>query len=496
MGLVPPHEGNLGQCLSDGVTLLKAGDIEGLLERSRSRAAASLASREAAASLPNAAQAREEARILLAERLTLKGDISGGLRKAEQRTDGPAASIPLADASLLPLHPPAPETPDPAYAARMASVSAFTDEHHALPRAPAVKDKTLGEGEVSGPAFEAACDAADSTALMQALSDAVNKSAGPDRLSPSVLSSLLLDSACARKATMAVLRLVQDGVLPPRAREHVALANLIGLVKSDPGAPTVALRPLAIADILVRLAATLLVRSNKAAIETSGGRHQYGTSSCGIEACYVAIVSRLWAARSGPDSTLHFVVLELDIRNAFNEGLREAMLCGCLERLPALLRMVRAFYASPTGLLYRLPDGSAHRLESARGSRQGDPFGGVLFNLIFRVVLDKLEAHFPDVMQVAFMDNLYLVAPAERAAQAAGRSRGHLAQGHPPHPQAGEVHRVVPLPPPARCRGCPRRRGRPGGSHRPFPRGHRGGSPFFMGQGGPRGGFVRQRRTM
>ena len=32
---------------------------------------------------------------------------------------------------------------------------------------------------------------------------------------------------------------------------------------------------------------------------------------------------------------------------------------------------------------------------------------------------DKLEAHFPDVMQVAFMDNLYLVAPAERAAQAA-----------------------------------------------------------------------------
>ena len=53
---------------------------------------------------------------------------------------------------------------------------------------------------------------------------------------------------------------------------------------------------------MVRLAATLLVRDDKSSIEESGGRHQllYGTSSCGIEACYVAILSRLWAARSGP----------------------------------------------------------------------------------------------------------------------------------------------------------------------------------------------------
>ena len=48
-----------------------------------------------------------------------------------------------------------------------------------------------------------------------------------------------------------------------------------------------------------------------------------------------------------------------------------------------------------------------------------DPFGGMLFNLIFRNVLDKLEATMPDVAQVAFMDNLCLVVPAYQAARAA-----------------------------------------------------------------------------
>ena len=246
----------------------------------------------------------------------------------------------------------------------------------AMPRNAAVADAIPPDAPDA--LREGALDDADSKSLLEVVRVAMHKSAGPDLIGPAVLYQLIADYAAARKALMGVLRLIQDARVPPLAVEFLSLANLIGLVKSAPGAREVALRPVAIGDFLIRLAASLLVRAHKADIEASGGRHQYGTSDCGIEACYAAIRALLEAH---PD----WVLIELDIKNAFNEGLREELLCACFERLPALFPMVRMLYERPTGLLYRLLDGTHVRLESARGSRQGDPFGGMLFNLLIMI---------------------------------------------------------------------------------------------------------------
>ena len=404
--------GSQADWIASAIDLLKAGDLEGLVARSRTRAEAALAKRKARAAAPDVAGAQEASLRRQAEQLTQAGLISRGLQVTCRRTDGPVPSAELADQLLRPLHPdaPPPEEVPESYAPRMEAARAFLrlPKGHAMPpKEAAIADFPADTPEATK---KRALEEADDAELMLITKRSHEKAAGPDLLGPSILYQLLADYSSARRATMGVIRLIQDGRLPPLAAEFFSLATLIGLVKSAPGALEVALRPVAIGDFLLRLAASLLVRAHKAAIEASGGRHQYGTSKCGIEGSYAAGKATLTAH---PD----WVIVELDIRNAFNEALRQELLCACHERLPALFPMVWSLYGRSTGLLYRLPDGSHKRLESARGSRQGDPFGGVLFNLVFRNVLDFVETTFPTAVQFAYMDNHYIVAPPALAAE-------------------------------------------------------------------------------
>ena len=61
--------------------------------------------------------------------------------------------------------------------------------------------------------------------------------------------------------------------------------------------------------------------------------------------------------------------------------------------------------------------GSFQQLEgeegSASGSQQGDPFGGVLFDLALRPILDELAREFPFLVHAAFQDNMYLVGSVD-----------------------------------------------------------------------------------
>ena len=54
----------------------------------------------------------------------------------------------------------------------------------------------------------------------------------------------------------------------------------------------------------------------------------------------------------------------------------------------------------------------------ASGSQQGDPFGGVLFALAYRTVLDRLHAAFPDLHVFCFWGDKTLVGLADLAARA------------------------------------------------------------------------------
>ena len=87
----------------------------------------------------------------------------------------------------------------------------------------------------------------------------------------------------------------------------------------------------------------------------------------------------------------------LDIKNAFNTVSRIIMLEECRTRLPQLFPLARACYPHASTFFY-CDDDCYYEFASATGSQQGDPFGGVLFALAYRTVLDRLQAAaFPDL---------------------------------------------------------------------------------------------------
>ena len=183
-----------------------------------------------------------------------------------------------------------------------------------------------------------------------------------------------------------------------------------GEAPSAPPAPAVGVRPIAIGSILRRLAARLLLARDRSEVEAALGKAQYGFTPSGRESIMVQINTLL-------DLHPDWVVAGLDIKNAFNTVSRLTMLEECRTRLPQLFPLARACYADASTLFYRDDDGY-HDFASAAGSQQGDPFGGVLFALAYRTVLDRLQAAFPDLHVFCFWDDTSLVGPADLVARA------------------------------------------------------------------------------
>ena len=405
---------SLTEYLREGVDMLRVGDLPGLRARAARRAAASAvarAAREATSPVPDADASCTTARVAKAASYLIRAGGHHGVRRGVARCGSAAPMAPAvaegADA-LRRLHPPAPPPTDERVASlegQMAQVRTFSLLGSALP---------LPDGETPAERVLQDC-----LRFKQAVAAARGKAAGPDAITADILYQIVADCRACQSTTMAVIRLIQDGKCPPFVTARLAAARLIGLPKPGSTALHPILRPIAVASLLRRIAASLLVRHYKKEVEEAVGPHQFGFCQAGREAVYLTLAATL---QEHPEWTL----LELDVRNAFNEALREAMLVECCTRLPQLLPMARAFYLQPSDLLFRCSDASLIKLTSASGSQQGDPFGGVLFDLALRPILDELAREFPFLVHAAFQDNMYLVGPVEQLISAAAWLRTRL----------------------------------------------------------------------
>ena len=405
---------SLTEYLREGVDMLRAGDLPGLRARAARRVAASAvarAAREATSPVPDADASCTTARVAKAASYLIRAGGHHGVRRGVARCGSAAPMAPAvaegADA-LRRLHPPAPPPTDERVASlegQMTQVRAFNLIGSALP---------LPDGETPAERVLQDC-----LRFKQAVTAARGKAAGPDAITADILYQIVADCRACQLSSMLVIRLIQDGKCPPFVTARLAAARLIGLPKPGSTALHPNLRPIAMAPVLRRIAASLLVRHYKKEVEEAVGPHQFGFCQAGREAVYLTLAATL---QEHPEWTL----LELDVRNAFNEALREAMLVECLTRLPQLLPMARAFYLQPSDLLFRCSDATLIKLVSASGSQQGDPFGGVLFDLALRPILDELAREFPFLVHAAFQDNMYLVGPVDQLISAAAWLRTRL----------------------------------------------------------------------
>ncbi|CAI5987433.1 unnamed protein product [Closterium sp. NIES-64] len=206
------------------------------------------------------------------------------------------------------------------------------------------------------------------------------------------------------------------GQVPERARPWLAASNLVGLSKPNGG-----VRPVAIGEVLPRILARALCISLRPAMASYFlPCNQLGAGTrVGVEILTHSFRSAL---ATHPD----WCALQIDVANAFNSFHRHAMFEGLRESpFSGLIPFLRVFYGSPIDLYLRAGP-FVQSLESARGSRQGDPLGPFLFAFTQQQVMASVIRGFRDILFLSYADDTYILGPAARILEAFGVLRERL----------------------------------------------------------------------
>ncbi|CAI5963912.1 unnamed protein product [Closterium sp. NIES-65] len=234
------------------------------------------------------------------------------------------------------------------------------------------------------------------------------------------------------------------GQVPERARPWLAASNLVGLSK-----PNGDVRPVAIGEVLPRILARALcisLRPTMASYFLPCNQLGAGTRA-GVEILTHSFRSAL---ATHPD----WCALQIDVANAFNSFHRHAMFEGLRESpFSGLIPFLRVFYGTPSDLYLRAGP-FVQSLESARGSRQGDPLGPFLFAFTQQQVMESVTREFRDLLFLSYADDTYILGPAARILEAFGVLRERLewvgleVQAHKCRfweREGGDVERALPL---------------------------------------------------
>jgi hypothetical protein len=162
-----------------------------------------------------------------------------------------------------------------------------------------------------------------------------------------------------------------NGELPIETRGWFCGARIIGIPKIPAG-----IRPIAVGEVLRRLAAKCLVQQFQAEVVEYLIPYQMGV---GVPHAteVIAHAVRAWAAKAKSDESLFLV----DFANAFNTVDRQKMIEAVSVNAPHFLPYANFCYGSPTPLI-----GQGFQLSSSEGTQQGDVCGP----LFFAVTLQQL----------------------------------------------------------------------------------------------------------
>ena len=211
---------------------------------------------------------------------------------------------------------------------------------------------------------------------------------GPSGLRPAHLKDCIRKAGAARQLRTGLASFVHcaiDGKLDMAIQRVLCTSNLIPLKKKDGG-----IRPIAVGDTIRRLIGKVLLSHPdvKAEICTLQPRQcgvgvPYAAELIGMGTQRVAEVFSTDCDPSSPD----FVVMQVDVRNAFNTLDRSAMLTQCLKKTPTIYNWLSWCYADPCALICQ-----GHQVAtSSCGVHQGDALGPIGFALGLEQALDECK---------------------------------------------------------------------------------------------------------
>eukprot|EP00731_Ephydatia_muelleri_P021996 Em0014g587a len=180
-----------------------------------------------------------------------------------------------------------------------------------------------------------------------------------------------------------LVNILAAGKVPTSVSKFLAGGCLIALNKNKEGCPT-DIRPIAVGETIRRLTGKCMC-----ALVKDKATEFFQPLQLGV------------ACRAGAEKVVHalrgcieehwmdedFVVLKVDMRNAFNIVSRQAVLDECATLIPELLPWVSWCYG--THPLRWHPLG---QISSESGVQQGDPLGPLLFALVLQKLVSSLDA--------------------------------------------------------------------------------------------------------
>ena len=170
------------------------------------------------------------------------------------------------------------------------------------------------------------------------------------------------------------------GHAPLDIAPYMAGASLIALRKTDVDSP-LDIRPIAVGEIFRRLAGKCVCALSSSKASTLFSPHQFGVACPrGVE----EIVHKMRTIVADHWHDDDFVILKVDMKNAFNAVSRQAVLDECAQHFPEILPWVTWCYQSHPRLWHTMA-----MFLSEAGVQQGDPLGPLLFALaLHRLVLE------------------------------------------------------------------------------------------------------------
>lgn len=230
------------------------------------------------------------------------------------------------------------------------------------------------------------------------------KSAGPSGGTYEHVQAAFHASADARAALLRLVNAMLAGQLP---RDTALLdCRLIAVHKPDGGA-----RPIAIGEVLVRIAGVCVLAANPELARDLAPLQQGVGVPGGAENVGHAL-------RAGIAADPGCVTLKLDFRNAFGTLQRASMLQTVAERAAPVLPWASWLYGQHTRLWLQGAPAGAQPILSRSGLRQGCPTSPLLFGLATHAVLADTAAAVPAARIIADHDDVLVQGPAAAVVRA------------------------------------------------------------------------------
>ena len=213
----------------------------------------------------------------------------------------------------------------------------------------------------------------------------------------------LLESDITADCLFSACSAIAQGILPEAASNLLSSSRLIAIPK-----PNGDVRPIAIGECIRRLTARALCVQMKAHFADFFCPIQHGVSTengSELIAHHIEL-----ALENNPE----WIVLKSDVKNAFNSVSRQHLLQEIQQCFPELYNHAFQMYGGFSSLLY-MEGGTPVTISSEEGVHQGDPLGPALFAAAIHSILRDLQKKFPGVTILAYLDDVFLLGPPDRA---------------------------------------------------------------------------------